>query len=134
MLTAMMHVTGRNPGMRFLRYVGAATVLMTSAWLLLAYEGVKTTAEDQAGGWHIYELPSHPILRMVLYLAVGLGLPFLAAWLMGPSDACTDAGKTAPYIHWRSYSFRLGLSFAGVFVTACILAFLEMALLDAGMI
>jgi hypothetical protein len=134
MLTAMMRMTGRNRGMRFLKYLGAATVLLTSAWLLLAYEGVKTTAEDQARGWHIYELPSHPVLHMVVYLGVGLVLPFIAAWLMGQSDACTDAGKTVPHMPWRRYLFLLGLSFAVVFVTAYILAFIEMVLLDAGVI
>ena len=120
--------------MRFLKDLGAATVLLTSAWLLLAYEGVKTTAEDQVRGWHIYELPSHPVLHMVVYLGVGLALPFFAAWLMRQSDACDDARTTAPYLLWRRYFFRLGLSFAVVFVTAYILALIEMALLDAGVI
>jgi hypothetical protein len=130
----MMYVTGQNRGRRFLRYLGAGMVLVTSEWLLLGYEGLKTTAADQVAGWQIYELPSHPMLRMVLCVAVGLALPFLAAWIMGPSDACTAAGESAPRMLWRSYSFRLGFSFAVVFVTACILAFLEMALLDAGVI
>jgi hypothetical protein len=129
-----MRAAGWKRGVLSLKYLGAATVLLISAWFLLGYEGLETTAEDRARGWHIYELPSHPIVHMVVYLALGLALPFLAAWLMRPSETWSDAGKTAPPTHWRSYLFRLGFSFAVVFVTTYILAFLEMALLDAGVI
>ena len=124
----------RTRGTLFLRYLGAATALLISAWLLLSYEGLKTTAQDRARGWNIYESPSHPTLYMVAYLAFGLALPFFSAWLMRPADTGDDAEKTSTCTLWRSYSFRLVLSFAFALVAVFILAFLEMALLDAGVI
>jgi hypothetical protein len=134
-LTASMEVAAvRTRGALFLRYLGAATALLISAWLLLGYEGLKTTAQDRSRGWNIYELPSHPTLNMVAYLAFGVALPFFSAWLMRPAGTYDDAGKTSTYTLWRSFSFRLVLSFGFALLTAFILAFLEMALLDAGVI
>ena len=112
--------------MRVLRYVTAAVAIFLSAWLLLGYNGLKTTAEDRALGWDIYPLPSHPVMFMAAYLAGGLALPFLSAWLLRPEGVAERVRL------WRSYSFRLILSFACVALTAFALAFLTMALLDSG--
>ena len=130
----MKVAAARIRGTLFLRYLGAATALLISAWLLLSYEGLITTAQDRARGWNIYELPSHPTLHTVAYLAFGLALPFFSAWLVCPADTYDDAEKTSTYTLWRSYSFRLVLSFAFAVVTAFVLAFLGLALLDAGVI
>lgn len=120
--------------MRLLRYVGAATAILLSAWLLLGYEGLRTTVQDRAQGWEIYELPPHPILRMVASLTFGLALPFLSAWLMPPTQTREVIKKTLPVLLWRSYSFRLAFSYACALLAALMLVFLTMALLDAGVI
>ena len=93
--------------------------------------GLVTTAQDRARGWNI---TLHPTLFMVAYLAFGLALQFFSASLMCPADTYDDAEKTSTYTLWRNYSFRLVLSFAFAVVTAFVLAFLGMALLDAGVI
>jgi hypothetical protein len=114
-----------------LRYVRAVIAILISGWLLLGYYGLKTTAEDRAHGWQIYQLPSHPVRLMTVYLAVGLALPFLSASLMRPQQT---EGVAESGVLWHRYSFRLILSFGCAVLTALILAFLTMALMDAGVI
>jgi hypothetical protein len=119
---------------RLARYLGAVTTLPLSGWLLLGYYGLKTTAQDRAQAWNIDELPSHPQARMFLYLAGGLALPFLAAWLSYPRPMATVDNETLANQLWRSFAFRLCLSFVCSLLFAFLLAFLVMALLDAGVI
>jgi|RhiMethySRZTD1v2_1073278.scaffolds.fasta_scaffold4350431_1 hypothetical protein len=114
--------------MRALRIVAAALAIVSSGWLLMAANGLRIIARDHAAGWQIYDLPSHPVVRMVGYLTVGLALPFFAAWLMPISGI---AGATARSYE-RRYLGRVFIAFVGAFLIACALAFIAMALLDAG--
>ncbi len=120
--------------MRLLRWVAVVTVMLLSGWLLLGYYGLRTTAEDLAHGWEIYELPSHPVMHMAASLALGLALPFFAAWLIPLTKMNEVAKKTPPGSLLRSYPFRLAVSFALALLAAVTLAILELVLMDAGVI
>jgi len=120
----------RKHWLHILKYVAATIVIFVSGWMMLGYYGLKTTAEGRARGWDIYQLPSHPEMFMAAYLAVGLALPFLSAWLLRP----LQIGERERTGLWHRYAFRLLLSFVGATLAAFMLAFLEMALMDAGVI
>src|SRR2546425_5474382 len=105
-MLSVPRVTARIP-MRLLRYVAAVTATLLSGWLLLGYYGLRTTAEDRAHGWDIYELPSQSVMYMAASLTFGLALPFLAAWLMPQPQLDEVAKKTPPGSLLRSYTFRL---------------------------
>jgi hypothetical protein len=120
--------------MRVLKYIAALGAILASGWLLLGYYGLSTTAKDRASGWQIYELPSHPVARMAIFLILGLTLPFLSAWLMKPSQAAKSAQGAPKVTPWGSYSLRLVISFVGAILCAFIIAFILMALLDSGAI
>ena len=108
--------------------------VLLSAWLLLGYYGLRTTAEDRAHGWEIYELPSHPLVHMAASLSFGLALPFLAAWLMPALQMDEVARKTATGVFLRSYTFRLIVSFVCALLAVVMLAVLTMVLMDSGVI
>jgi hypothetical protein len=120
--------------MRVLRYIGAALAILASGWLLLGYHGLSTSLKDRSNGWQIYELPSHPFTRMLIFLMLGLALPFLSARLTAPSQTATLSEVPPRAALWPNYLVRLIISFAAAFVVAFMLALLLMALLDAGVI
>jgi hypothetical protein len=111
--------------------VAAVIAMLLSGWTLLAYYGLRTTAQDRARGWEIYQLPSHPTLLMVAYLILGAALPFLSAWLMSPGQIDGTGEKAPTGVLWRSYLFRLGLSIVGCLLAALLIAFLTMAYSDS---
>jgi hypothetical protein len=117
--------------MRTLKHVTAVIAMLLSGWSLLAYHGLRTTAQDRARGWAIYELPSHPTLLMVGYLALGAALPFLSAWLMSPRQIDGTGKKTLTGVLWRNYLFRLVFSILCGLLAAVVIAFLTMAYLDS---
>jgi hypothetical protein len=117
--------------MRPLRYMAAAIAILLSGWSILAYHGLRTTAQDRARGWEIYQLPSHPTLLMAAYLALGAALPFLSAWLMRPHQISTTGERPLTGVLWQSYLFRLGFSIACGLLAAVVIAFLTMAYLDS---
>src|SRR6266480_3549548 len=101
--------------MRVLKYIGAVMAILASGWLLLGYYGLSTTAQDRSNGWQIYELPSHPFTRMLIFLILGLALPFLSAWLTAPSQTA-NLSEGPPKAALRpNYVVRLIISFAGAF-------------------
>jgi hypothetical protein len=120
--------------MRVLKYIGAVASILASGCLLLGYYGLSITAQDRANGWQISELPAHPVANMFIFLMLGLVLPFFSAWLMAPSQATSIDGRAERATLWAKYLLRLTISLAGAFLVACLLAFLEMALLDGGVI
>ena len=117
--------------MRTLRYLAAMIAISLSGWLLLAYHGLRTTEQDRALGWKIYQLPSHPTLLMVTYLTLGAALPFLSAWLTGPLQNGVTGDNLLGGTLWRSYLLRLGLSIVCAGLAALIFAFVTMAFLDS---
>jgi hypothetical protein len=117
--------------MRTLRYVAAVIAILLSGWTLLAYHGLRTTAQDRARGWEIYQLPSHLTLVMVAYLMLGATLPFISAWLMRPHQNSATGERPLTGVLWQSYLFRLGFSLACGLLTAVVMAFLTMAYLDS---
>jgi hypothetical protein len=120
--TSPLHETSAMR-MSLLRYSAATISMLLSGWFLLAYHGL-------AQGSEIYQLPPHPTLLKVAYLGMGMALPFLSAWLIGPGR--TNSAGTGAFS--RSFSFRLILSAACGFLAALLIAFLAMALMDAGVI
>jgi hypothetical protein len=117
--------------MRALRYVSAVIAMLLSGWTLLAYHGLRTTAQDRARGWAIYPLPSHPRPITLAYLTLGAALPFLSAWLMRPHQVTATGERPLIGVLWQSYLFRLGFSIAGSLLAAAVIAFLTMAYLDS---
>jgi hypothetical protein len=69
---------------------------------------------------------------MAAYIVLGLVLPFLSAWLMGPRKIRETADQALVGVLWRNYLFRLGVSLASCFLVALLLAFVAMAMLDSG--
>jgi hypothetical protein len=106
--------------MRLLRYSAATIAILLSGWFLLAYHGL-------AQGSEIYPLPPHPTLLKTVYLSTAVALPFLSAWLMG--GRTSEAGTSAL---WRSFLARLILSVVCGLLAALLVAFVTMALMDAG--
>ena len=91
--------------------------------------GLVTTAQDRARGWNIYIAPDS-VHGCISCFWLSSAVPSLLC----PADTYDDAEKTSTYTLWRNYSFRLVLSFAFAVVTAFVLAFLGMTLLNAGVI
>lgn len=114
------------------RYIAAVIVMLVSGWMLLAYNGLRTTEQDRSRGWHIYQPSSHPGTRAVLYLILCVTLALVSAWLMRPQQSDQPAPGNIASALWRNYYFRLCFSLASAFLAAVILGFLSMALTDAG--
>jgi hypothetical protein len=117
--------------MRPLKYLAAIISIVLSGWSLLAYHGLRTTEQDRALGWKVYELPSHLTLFMIMYLTLGVALPFLSAWLIGPLQNSVTADNVLGRAPWRSYLFRLGLSIVCAGIVALVFGFVTMAFLDS---
>ena len=118
--------------MRVLKYIAAAVAILFSAGLLV--KGF-VLANDLAGGVRDFDLPSHPVALMVIFLTLSLTLPFLSARLLAPSPPSQTAKvgegvRRAPL--WASYSWRLIISLAGAFLVVHLLFFLTIGLMDAG--
>lgn len=105
--------------------------MLLSGWSLLAYHGLRTTEQDRAIGWKVYQLPSHPTTHMVVYLALGAALPFLSAWLIGPHEIRATGTLPLTAVLRHSYLFRLGFSIACSLFGAVMIAFLTMGYLDS---
>ena len=64
--------------MHIAKYLAAALAVAGSGWLLTAANGIRIILLDNAAGWHIYDVPSHPTVLMIVYLVGGFSLPFLS--------------------------------------------------------
>ncbi len=118
--------------MRALRYIAAVIAVLFAGWTLLAYHGLRTSAEDQARGWVTYPMPSHATLMTTTYLFLGAVLVCLSAWLMRPRENGVGGEvRTLAAVLWRSYLFRLGFSIVCALLAAVVIAFFVMAYLDS---
>jgi hypothetical protein len=70
-----------------------------------------------------------PVLAIVLCLVVGICLQLMSAWLLMPTMKDGRSGRL-----WTRYAANVGLCIGGSFVAAFVIAFVVMALLDAGVI
>jgi hypothetical protein len=112
-----------------LKRLGATLGVILSGYLLLNANGVYVAMKERTQGWNITPLPSHPVLAIVSYLAVGICLQLMSAWLLMPTTIDRRTGR-----FWTRYVTTVGLCIGGSFVAAFVIAFVVMALLDAGVI
>ena len=105
-----------------LKYALATVLVLASGWSVLALNGLRTTLEGNARGFHLYEAPAHPVLLGAVYACIALGFPLISAWLLTPSAT----GKRL----WP-YTVRLVISIACELLAALVIAFAVMASLDS---
>ena len=115
--------------MRAVRLVVACFTVIIGAYMLLLANGVSVAMQERAQGWNITPLPVHPVAHVVVYASSGIGLQFLAAWLLMPA---TVWKATWPF--WRRYAATVGIVILAGLIAAFVLLFLVQALLDAGTI
>ena len=117
--------------MRTLRYAAATLIIFLSGWLFLRCLGLATTWQDRSNDWQIYELPLHPVARMTVGLTLGFTLPFLAALLITSLRTVELDKEADPFL--KRYVFSVMICFIGTFLVAFAVAFVGMALSDAGL-
>jgi hypothetical protein len=115
--------------MRAVRLLAAALTVVIGGYLLLMANGISIAMQERAQGWNITPVPSRPVARIVVYVTVAIALQLGSAWLLMP--AATER-RAARFL--GPYAARVALCIGGCFVAAFVLAFLVIALLDAGVI
>jgi hypothetical protein len=116
--------------MRLLKYSSATITALFAGWLL---SGVLPWLLGFFGGSlasRIKELSPH----LISFLLLGLGLPFLSAWLATPDYTNTLTGQSGLHARHGEYLVRLPYRIALAVLVAFVLPAVEMVLLDAGLI
>jgi hypothetical protein len=108
---------------------GATLLLFVGGYLLLNANGVFGAMVDRTHGWDITPLPSHPISAIVAYLVAAIGLQLAAASLVMPGSVQTGTTR-----FWSRYAATVAACIGSSLIAAFVIAFVVMALLDAGKI
>jgi hypothetical protein len=103
--------------------------MIISGYMLLNANGVYIAMQERTQGWNITPLPTHPLMAITLYLAVGICLQLMSAWLLMPTMIDRRTRR-----FWTHYAATVGLCIGGSFVAAFVVLFMVMAFLDAGVI
>jgi cytochrome bd-type quinol oxidase subunit 2 len=111
---------------RALRLLAPVLSVVIGGYLLLLANGISIAMQQQAQGWQITPVPSHPAARIAAYLTLALALQFGSAWLLMPEAQTRDARHA-----WGRYAARIALLISACVVVATVGAFVVMALLDS---
>ena len=115
--------------MRLLKYSSATITALFAGWLL---SGVLPWLLGFFGGSlasRIKELSPH----LISFLLLGLGLPFLSAWLATPDYTNTLTGQSGLHARHGEYLVRLPYRIALAVLVAFVLPLIELVLLDSGL-
>jgi hypothetical protein len=115
--------------MRAWRVIVAILTVVVSGYLLLMANGVSGAMAERTHGWQITPLPIHPAAHIAVYLSCAIGLQFLSAWFLMPANVEKGTRR-----FWSLYGATVAVFIGGSLVAAFFLAFVVMALLDAGLI
>jgi len=120
--------------MRGIRFFGAALAATLNAviggYLLLSANGVFNALMERGTDWEgLTPLPSYPVVRLILYLAIAVILQFVSGWLLMPRGIHRH---TAGF--WGQYTLRVVLCMGACLVAAFVIIASVMSLLDAGVL
>src|ERR1051326_7718137 len=113
------------------RYIGAAIAIIASGYAFIAFAALESDIETVAQGWHLFQLPNHPILELSALLLGAVSLMLASAFLLPAHTFVQTSGTSSTHAIARGFLIRVGLCAAATLIAAGLLAYIVMAIGDS---